>query len=124
MKHSGYFKIALLVATMLLAGCIKHDELEFKGKVVFVRQCEFSYLDQNPGYMVQLEYPEGVGSEYVDGENVAENVIVLYEPDKHIMVGDVIHGKFYLSPKYSKANCSVHWDYELPEGVFTQVVIE
>lgn len=124
MKHLGYFKLALPLVAMLLAGCVKHDELEFRGKIVDVRQCDFSYLDQNPGFVVQLEYPEGVGGTLTEGGNTADNLVVLYEPDRHLMVGDVIYGKFYLSPKYSKANCSVHWDYELPEGVFTKVRVE
>ena len=121
-KERGLFFIVAF--SLLISSCVRHDEMEFRGKVVDVRHCEFSYMDQNPGYMVQLEYPEGVGGSISEGDNTAENIVVLYEPDRHIMVGDTIYGSFYLDPKYSKANCSMHWDYELPEGVFTKVRVE
>ena len=115
---------ALVLPFTLLVSCAHHDELEFRGKVVDIRHCDFSYLDQNPGYVVQLEYPEGVGGSISEDGNTADNLVVLYEPDRHIMVGDIVYGRFYLDPKYSKANCSMHWDYELPEGVFTKVSVE
>lgn len=125
MKHLDFSRIALaFLLCIALSGCVKHDELEFRGKVVDIRSCTVSYLDQNSGYVVQLEYPEGVGGSITEGDNVGENLIVLYEPDRHIMVGDVISGRFYLDDKYSRVNCSIRWDYELPEGVFTKVEVE
>lgn len=124
MKRSDCFKMAALIACLLAAGCVKHDEMEFKGKVIDIRQCNLSYLDQTPGYVVQLEYPEGVGGSITEDGNTADNLVVLYEPDHHVMKDDVIHGRFYLDEKYSKVNCSVRWDYDLPEGVFTKVVVE
>jgi len=125
MKHSVFSKLAVsLLLCATLAGCVKHDELEFKGRVIDVRHCDMSYLDQHPGYVVQLEYPEGVGGTITDGNNTAENIIVLYEPTRHIMVDDVIHGRFYLDEKYSRTNCSQHWEPELPEGVFIKVEVE
>lgn len=121
MKRFAFSNFLIPIVLLMLVSCVRHDEMEFRGKVIDVRQCALSYLDQNPGYMVQLEYPEGVGGTINDEENTADNIVVLYEPDRHIMVGDIVYGSFYLDPKYSKANCSVHWDYDLPEGVFTKV---
>ena len=113
----------LAVATLLTA-CVKHDEIEFAGKVVGIRNCTPSYLDQNAGYMVQLDYPDSIGGSITAGENTAENLIVLYEPTEHIRVDDRIHGTFYLDNNYSKANCSMSYDEPLPEGVFLKVTVD
>ena len=57
-----------------------------------------------------------------------DNLIVLYEPPKILQVGTHLHGKFYIDNKYSKANGCVSWNDEnvgnLPEGVFTEAVVD
>ena len=117
---------SLLMAGLLLGACVKHDELEFSGTVLWVRDCTASYLDANAGYVVQLDYPKGVGGDITDDAGQPmKNLIVLYEPTCRVLVDDKIHGKFYLDSKYSRANCHLHYnDYELPEGVFTKTVVD
>lgn len=127
MKRSASSKyIALVLVPLLLTACVKHEEIEFSGTVRGVRNCAASFLDQNIGYMVQLETPEGVGGTITgtDGEEM-DNIIVLYQPPKRIMVRDHIHGTFYRDDKYSKANCEVHYnDLPLPEGVIIEVSVD
>jgi len=116
--------VLLVFAAVMFAGCADYEEVNFRGKVIGIRECTASYLDQNVGYVVQLEYPEGIGGSITEGNNTGDNLVVLYEPDRHIMIDDVISGTFYLDEKYSRANCSIRWDYELPEGVFLKTKIE
>ena len=120
-KHLSIQAFIILFLALIFTGCVKHEEIEFRGKIIGIRECTASYLDQNVGYVVQLEYPEGVGGSITDGNNTGENLVVLYEPDRHIMIDDIISGTFYLDEKYSRANCSIRWDYELPEGVFMKL---
>ena len=77
--------------------------------------------DRNPAHLVALDSPAGVGGTY----NGKENVVVLYEPTKHVRVDDHIHGTFYFDNDYSTANCNWHnSDYKLPEGVFVKTVVD
>ena len=123
MKHYAFFSAAL--AAMLLASCVHHEEIEFSGTIVGIRNCTASYLDQNAGYMVQLETPEGVGGTVTGEDGTMDNIIVLYEPPKRIMLEDHIHGTFYRDDKYSRANCEVHYnELPLPEGVLLEVHVD
>ena len=126
MKHFVFSKLLLAVLLLSCVSCVKHEELSFSGTVLGVRNCEASYMDRNAGYIVQLESPEGVGGTLTStsGETI-ENVVVLYEPTRLIMVEDHIHGSFYLDNKYSRVNCSTQWgNLDLPEGVFTEVHVD
>ena len=129
MKHCGYFKFIIhhssfIIATvLLLVSCVKHDEIEFSGTVVDVRSCSALTIsmDQNPAYIVILDYPASIGGEYYGDSNV----VALYEPTRHIMADDHIHGTFYLDDKYSKTTCDWHnTDYDLPEGVFLKTIVD
>lgn len=122
MKHCVCFSLLLL----LLVSCVKHEEYEFSGRVLWMRDCTGSYLDANAGYVVQLEYPENIGTTIrnADGDTL-KNLIVLYEPTRRVYVDDHIHGTFYLDDKYSRSNCTLHYtDYTLTEGVFTKTVVD
>ena len=124
MKRFAFF--SLLASTLLLGSCVRHDEIEFAGTIMWVRNCTSSFLDSNVGYVVKLDYPEGVGTTITNDEGqTLENLIVLYEPTIHIRVDDHIHGTFYLDDKYSRANCTSRYtDYDLNEGVFTEIHID
>ena len=115
-----------LLAALTLAGCARHEEISFEGIVVGTRNCTATFSDNNTGFMVKLTSPDTLGATITSttGEQM-DNVIVLYEPPRRIMVEDRIHGTFYLDDKYSKANCTVVWhDFDLPEGVFLDVVVD
>lgn len=110
--------------------CEKHEEFSFSGTVVGIKNCSMTYTDMNPGYIVQLETPEGVGGTLVSStsSDTMYNLVVLYEPSRVLQVSKHIHGKFYFDDKYSKANGCVTWNdanlENLPEGVFTQVAVD
>lgn len=114
----------ILGAIMLMTACVEHEEIDFVGVVVGGRGCTSSVYDSNMGYVVQLSLPTGVGGSLTssDGHEM-KNLVVLYQPGMRIMVGDRIHGKFYFDEKYSRSNCTIRWDAELPEGVFTEVYV-
>ncbi len=115
-----------LLAVILLTSCVKHEEISFEGIVVGTRNCSGTFADNNTGFLVKLTAPDTIGATITSttGETM-DNVIVLYEPPRRIMVEDRIHGTFYLDDKYSKANCTVVWnDFDLPEGVFLSVVVD
>ncbi len=115
MKRYACFSLLLL----LVAGCVKHEEIEFTGTVVDIRSCSSLELamDQNPAFLIALDSPAGIGGVYYGDSNV----VALYEPTRHIRYGNHIRGTFYLDDKYSKTTCEWHnTDYKLPEGVFTE----
>lgn len=128
MKRYACFKViaAAVLTALLTAACVKHEEIEFSGTVRGVRNCAASMLDQNIGYMVELETPEGIGGTVTGSDgNEMHNIIVLYQPPKRIMVQDHIHGVFYRDDKFSKANCELHYnDLPLPEGVILEVSVD
>lgn len=115
----------LIVAALALTACVDHEEIPFSGTVIGIRECNSIVMEQNPGYMVKLEYPDSTGGTLNTNGGAIENVIVLYEPGERVMVNDHVHGTFYLDDKYSKANCSLHWpDLVLPEGVFWELIVD
>lgn len=123
MKHCVCFSIVLLVLSCMVTSCVKHDEIEFSGTVIDVRSCSSLNLsmDQNPAYLIALDYPASIGGDYYGDTNV----VALYEPTRHIMGDDHVHGTFYLDDKYSKTTCEWHnTDYDLPEGVFTETIVD
>lgn len=115
---------------LAFTACVKHEEVSFSGQVVGIRNCSLTFNDANAGYIVQLETPEGVGGTVVsnDGQDTMHNLVVLYEPPKIMKVSTRLHGKFYFDDKYSKANGCVSWNDDnigsLPEGVFTEVIVD
>ena len=126
MKLSAFSKL-LFTATVAFAAasCQKHPEIDFAGTVINIRQCTGSFLDNNVGYIVQLDYPDSIGGTLTTNEGTASGLIVLYDPNRVIHVDEHIHGSFYLDDKYSRSNCSVHYsEIDLPEGVFTRVNVD
>ena len=126
MKHYVFSRTLLALALVATAAaCQKHPEIDFAGTVIDIRPCTGSYLDNNVGYIVKLDYPDSIGGTITNDEGTATGLIVLYEPGRVIHLDNHIHGSFYLDDKYSKANCSLHYsELELPEGVFTRVSVD
>ena len=56
--------------------------------------------------------------------NTVKDSIMLYEPTTRLKLDNHIHGTFYLSANYSKVNCAYHCYKGLPEGVFTDIVVD
>lgn len=74
--------------------------------------------------MIHITNPESIGGTLYSTDDSIQNVVVLYEPPRRIMVEDHVKGSFYFDNDYSKANCGVHYtDMPLPEGIFTSVSV-
>lgn len=127
MKHLDFFRKLLrfslftFIVGLLLTGCSKNDEYEFSGTIIDARDCNSM---RYPGYIVALEKPSDLGGQYVVGERTYTNAIMLFEPDRALYKGDHLHGSFYIDNKYSRANCSFHWNLNIPEGVFTSISVD
>ena len=122
MKRYVFFSLLLL-----LAACAKHDEVDFKGTVIDTRECTLSYVRPDLGYLVELDSPKEYGSDYtLQNGTTCHNVVILYDPDCLLYLGDRIEGAFYLDSEYPRANCSVHWNDidDIPVGVFTAVSVD
>lgn len=122
MKRYVFFSLLLL-----LAACAKHDEVEFEGTVIDTRECNLSYARPDLGYLVELDSPKEYGSDYTLNDGTTyHNVVILYDPDCLLYLGDRIEGAFYLDSDYQRANCSVHWNDidDIPVGVFTTVSVD
>lgn len=115
----------LVVGSLLVAGCREYEEIEFDGVVVGIRNCSSAILDDGAGLVVKLSKPEGYGGTLTstDGQTM-ENVMVLYEPGMIIRVQEHIWGTFYVDDKYSRANCNIRWDLDLPEGIINKLDVE
>ena len=122
-KDIKTFKVLMVIAVIaLMASCSKKDEYDFSGTIVDARQCTTMQL---PGYVVALDKPADLGREYTLNGTTYPNAVILYEPGHQLYKGDHINGSFYLDDKYSRANCTLHWnDLKLPEGVFTSVSVD
>lgn len=122
--------LVLITIALTLSACVKHEEVSFSGQVVGIRNCTLSMTDANVGYIVQLETPENIGGTAVssDGQDTMRNLVVLYDPPKIMQVSTRLHGSFYFDEKYSKAKGCISWNDNnignLPEGVFTEVVVD
>jgi len=125
MKRKHLLILAAAVMSLMATSCVEHEEIAFAGTVMDVLSCNGSFFDENPGYIVKLDYPDSIGGTLTNESGTSSNLIVLYEPTCRIMVRDHIHGTFYVDDKYSRVNCSLHWDnIDLPEGVFMKVVVD
>lgn len=115
-----------LTFSTLLTGCVKHDEIAFRGTIVDVRECNASFgSTQDAGFVVDLSSPDSIGVAYTVNGAHYSNAVILYDPGCRLYKGDKLSGTFYLDDKYSRANCSIHWsDLHLPEGVFLDISVE
>lgn len=111
--------VILIIASIMLVSCVKHDEIEFAGYVVGVSTC----AGYSAGYLVELSYPTDVGGTIVLGDETIQNVMILYEPAEHILVHEHISGTFYYDDNYAKANCNYQKKYDVPEGVFWKIQV-
>lgn len=122
-----YYLLLLTAASLLFVGCRDYNDFEFEGTVVGYRYCSSLASIQDLGYFVRLDAPDSVGGSFsVDGSTM-KNVVVIYQSDRMLRDHDHIHGKIYLEPQYSKANCAIHStgaDKDLPEAVFTKLVVD
>lgn len=121
-------KYFIMIAVMLcgiMTSCRDYDDFDFEGTVVGYRYCSSIGSVQDLGYFVKLDSPDSVGGSVEINGVKMDNVLVVYQSDRMLRNLDHIHGRLYLEPKYSKANCSVHAtdvDKDLPEAVFTKIV--
>ena len=128
MKRLDCFKLLFFSLSFLVCvACSKHDEIDFKGTIIDTRECTLSLMRPDLGYLVELETPADYGSDYtLSNGTTYHNVVILYDPDCLLYLGDRIKGAFYLDDEYSRANCSVHWNDidNIPIGVFTTVSVD
>lgn len=116
--------LLILAATLLTAGCSKHDEIDFDGVVVDARQCySSSAFGNNYAYFVQMASPSDAGASYttLNTNEHYDNVVMLFEPDRRIYKGDHLTGTFYYDKGYCRANCGSWSDVDVPEGVFASI---
>ena len=118
--------LGALLLLGLLASCVKHDEIPFSGTIVDVRECNASFgTVQDAGFVISLTSPDSIGQPYTHNGVTYPNAVILYDPGCRLYKDDKLSGSFYLDDKYSRANCSIHWnDLHLPEGVFLDIVVE
>ena len=116
-----------LFATALLAtGCEEHDEIAFKGTVVYVQPCTLDMARPTAGYAVQLQQPDSLGASLTVNNRTYDNVVLLFDPGRIIKADDRISGSFYFDSKASRQYCSltnIH-DLEIPQGIFVEVTVE
>ncbi|MBP3763655.1 MAG: hypothetical protein J6I49_07250 [Bacteroidales bacterium] len=117
--------LALLLAT-LLAACVKHDEIDFRGQVVFVQQCSLTVSPSAAGYAVQLQSPEAIGVSFDYLGEHYDNMVLLFDPGCILKVGDNIRGTFYLDDKASRQYCDINSfnNLDIPQGIMLETDVE
>lgn len=116
-------KLSLILSALLLltAGCGKRtDTFPFSGKVIGYYNCTLnsaSISEMDFGYVVSLDTPDSIGSEYTTDGITYTNAILLYRTRASYHDGDAISGTMYLDDDYSKAYCQYHYNLGIPEGV-------
>ncbi len=116
-------KLSLILTTLLFftVGCGKRaDTFVFSGKVIDYYNCTLgsaSISEMDFGYVVNLDTPDSIGSEYTTDGITYTNAILLYRTRAHYTDGDTISGTMYLDDNYSKAYCQYHYYLGIPEGV-------
>lgn len=128
MKKRFIFVVVIAMISTMLVSCRDYDDFEFSGQMVGYRFCSSMNSFQDLGYIVRIDSPDSIGGTLVgsDGETM-DNVLVIYQSDRLLKDGQHIHGKIYLDSKFSKVNCNFHStgpDKDLPEAVFTKLVVD
>ena len=115
-------KLLLPLAVLFCCvSCKEVDEIEFSGTVVDYEECNGMF---SMGYAVSLSSPDTIGGDYLTHENILEhNVVVIYGADQLLSYGDKIEGSFFLDPNYSKSECYIHFDRQIPEAQFTKLKV-
>ena len=119
--------ILLLVATGLaFAACEDHDEIAFRGKVVYIQPCTMDMARPTAGYAVHLEQPDSLGATFTYNNQTYKNVVLLFDPGRIIKADDHISGTFYFDQKASRQYCTLSnlHDLEIPQGVFVEVSVD
>lgn len=105
----------------MAVGCVKYDDLEFRGTVVNYEICN-SWQDM--GYLVDLEYPDSVGGTYTVGGTTYHNVVIIYQAGEVLTDQSHIAGRFYWETNYAKLYCNrIYSGREVPEAVFTELTV-
>lgn len=116
-------KACLLAAltALIAAGCGKKaDTFAFSGRVVGYVDCTMSSAsvsEMDFGYIVDLDTPDSVGGAYASDGKTYSNAVILYRTRARIGQGEEISGTMYLDDNYSRAYCSYHYNWGIPEGV-------
>ena len=126
MRSKATCRVGLLVFSITLlfslAGCKEHEgTFGFSGTACGYIECTMatqSISEQDHGYIVALDTPTGIGSDYTDADgNLHTNCVILYRTRSRFHEGDIISGRMYLDDDYSKAYCAYHSHLGIPEGV-------
>lgn len=122
MKKTLSFLLLSSSLLLLLAGCGEHEgTFDFSGTACGYIPCTVesqSISEQDHGYVIDLDTPEGIGGEYYDDYgNLHHNCVILYRTHNRFYDGDAVSGRMYLDPDYSKAICAYHAHLDIPEGV-------
>ena len=125
MKHLSPYRVLGIICIahlMTLSGCKKKvDDVAFSGTVYEFCECTLSSMsisEQDWGYIVPLDTPEGMGRDYTDvDDTVRKNCIILYRTKAKYRSGQAIKGRLYFDDEYSRAYCNYHNVPDLPEAV-------
>ena len=111
-KCSKTFSLLLPLALLLLAGCKRdYEEFYFKGVVLGAEICNL----QTDTYIIDIEYPEGIGDTLTYDGALHKNVVFGYKPPRRVMVGDTLIGVAYQYKSFAAFNCYLTLTYDLPE---------
>ena len=117
-----------LAAALLFSACKKKvDDMDFSGKVIGGCECTgsgmgYSISEMDWGYLVALDKPEGIGSDYTDADrNNYTNVVILYGTRTRLTIGGTISGKLYLDKDYASSYCNYRPSLGVPQAVCSQL---
>lgn len=121
-----YILLLLTSLALVVASCEDHDEIAFKGKVVYVQPCTLDMARPTAGYAVHLEQPDSLGATFTINNQTYNNVVLLFDPGRILKADDHISGTFYFDPKASRQYCTLSnlYNLEIPQGIFIDVSVD
>ncbi len=126
MRHfAAKLSLALLTLTLVTA-CVKHDEIDFEGSLVYIQPCSLNHVRPVAGYLVELDKPQDVGRDINFQGKEYKNAVMLFDPDRILQEGDRLRGTFYFDDDASRMYCDFNNlnDIDIPQGIFLSVSVD
>ena len=122
MKKRVIILSLLLVGALLTAACRHYEDFEFSGTVVEREMCNSI---QDMGYIIALDSPDSIGKPYAMNDTLTyPNCIVAYNADRILKKNNHVSGRIYYDLNHSKAECTYHFDRDLPETCFSKLQVD
>lgn len=111
MKKIAASLLFLFVIVSITSCKRNYEEFYFKGKVVDGQFCAATQM----AYMIEVEYPEGIGDTITLNGVHYKNAVMGYRPPRLLKADETVYGVAYFYKDYAAYNCMFIFYDNLPE---------